>query len=117
MIRQVYMSPNIALSWWMDGKLSVDQVISHTGLASEVEVIRSAEDANENEIAALEMLLMTPEAEEEIELRAAVWESHGDYLREVGPPGEQRSEEARIMAAIRDERAAKAFKFRRPGIQ
>lgn len=117
MIQQDLMSPNIALSRWMDGFLKVEQVISHTGMPSEIDVIRAAEDAIENEIAALEMWLMTPEEEEENELRQAAWEACGDYLREVGPPSDQRAEEARIMEAIRQSRAAKAFKFRRPAVQ
>jgi hypothetical protein len=113
MIKALVMSPNVALSHWAAGRMTVDQVLSHTDLSSPAEVIRAADEALENEKSAVEMLTMTVEEEEEIELQAAVWASYGDYLHEQCTVDDQQAQFARIMKAVREERAAKPFRFRR----
>jgi hypothetical protein len=113
MIKAVVMSPNVALSHWAERRMSVDQVLSHTELPSPAAVIRAADEALENECAAVEMLTMTVEEEEEIELQAAVWASYGDCLHEQCTVEDQQAQFARIMKTIREEQAAKAFRFRR----
>ncbi len=116
MIKQQLMSPTVALMHWRENKMTMDKVLSHTGYVRWSDLASDHSEALENEEIATQDMMMSPadrQREEDVE---AVWERHGDYLREFIPPAEYDEEIERLLPLVKKTRqqmnAARAKPFR-----
>ena len=116
MIKQVMMSPAMALYHWRENKMSIDKVLSHTGfkrwsdLHEEYVYDQIAREWAEDD------MLMTPQERQREEDVEAVWTEFGDYLREMVPPSQYELEIERLLPLViatrRIEDAARSKPFR-----
>ena len=116
MIKQVMMSPSVALYCWREKGMSMDKVLSHTGfkrladLHEELIYDLLAQEWTEDD------MRMTPEQREHEENVEAVWEEFGDYLREMVLPDEYEAEIERLLPLVKMTRqmqdAARSKSFR-----
>lgn len=116
MIKQQMMSPTVALMHWRENGMSMDKVLSHTGYARWSDLASDHAEALQNQEIAVQDMLMSPadrQREEDVE---AVWDQHGDFLREFVPPPEYDEEIERLLPLIKKTRqlqnAAKSKPFR-----
>ena len=116
MIKQVMMSPSVALYCWREKGMSMDKVLSHTGfkhladLHEELIYDLLAQEWTEDD------MRMTPEQREHEENVEAVWEEFGDYLREMVLPDKYEAEIERLLPLVKMTRqmqdAARSKSFR-----
>ncbi len=116
MIKQQMMSPAIALMHWRENGMSMDKVLSHTGYVRWSDLAADHQEALQNQEMAVQDMMMSPadrQREDDVE---AVWERHGDYLREFIPPAEYDEEIERLLPLIKKTRqlqdAARSRPFR-----
>lgn len=116
MIKQQTMSPAVALVHWREYGMSMDKVVSHTGYARWSDLASDHQEALQNqEIAVQDMLMSSADRQREEDVEA-VWDQHGDFLREFVPPSEYDDEIERLLPLVKKTRqqmnAAKSKPFR-----
>ena len=116
MIKQQMMSPAVALMHWRENGMSMAQVLSHTGYVRWSDLAADHAEALENEEIAKQDRLMSPDERQREEDVEAVWDRHGDYLREFVSPSEYDEEIERLLPLIKKTRqmqnAARSKPFR-----
>ena len=101
MIKQVMMSPSVALYFWREKGMSMDKVLSHTGFKRWSDVYSEYIYDILAEEAAQDDMRMTPEQREYEENVEATWEEFGDYIREFVPPDEYDLEIERLLPLVK----------------
>lgn len=101
MIKQVMMSPSVALYFWREKGMSMDKVLSHTGFKRWSDVYSEYIYDILAEEAAQDDMRMTPEQREYEENVEATWEEFGDYIREFVPPDEYDLEIERLLPIVK----------------
>lgn len=101
MIKQVMMSPAMALYHWRVNGMSMDKVLSHTGFKRWSDVYSEHIYDLLAEEAAQDDMRMTPEQREHEEDVALVWEEFGDFIKEFVPPSEYDAEIERLMPLVK----------------
>lgn len=100
MIKQVIMSPGVALYHWREKRLTIEQVLSHTGFRS----IGGLYDLYNEELESTEMAMqdrmMMPEDHQREEDVEAVWDEFGDYMKEFVPPSAYEAEIERLLPLV-----------------
>ncbi len=116
MIKQQLMSPSVALYHWRVNGMSMAQVLSHTGYYRWSDLAADHQEALQNQEMAVQDMMMSAadrQREEDVE---AVWDQHGDYLREMVPPAEYDQEIERLLPLVKKTRqqmnAARSKPFR-----
>lgn len=116
MIKQQMMSPALALYHWLVHGMSMAQVLSHTDYARWSDLAADHSEALQNQEMAVQDMMMSPEERQREEDVEAVWERHGDYLREFIPPTEYGEEIERLLSLKKNTRqqmnAARSKPFR-----
>lgn len=100
MIKQVIMSPAIALYHWREKRLTVEQVLSHTGFRSIGELYDVYHEEVESTDMALQDRMMSPEDRQREEDVEALWGEFSDYLKEFVPPAEYDAEVERLLPLV-----------------
>ena len=100
MIKQVMMSPSVALYFWREKGMSMDKVLSHTGFKRWSDVYSEYIYDILAEEAAQDDMRMSPEEREREENVELVWEEFGDYIREMVPPDEYEAEIERLLPLV-----------------
>ncbi len=100
MIRQVMMSPAVALHHWAVNGMSIARVLSHTGYATTGALYDQYLEDLQNHLLALEDKFMSPEDRQREEDVDAVWQQFGDYMREFVQPSEYLEEIERLLPLI-----------------
>lgn len=104
MIKQQLMSPAVALMHWRVHGMSMAQVLSHTGYVRWSDLAADHAEALANEEAAIQDMMMSPEERQREEDVEAVWERHGEFLREFVPPAEYDQETERLLPLVKKTR-------------
>lgn len=108
MIKQVMMSPAIALFHWRENGMSIDKVLSHTGFKTLFDLYdEHIYDLTAQEWAEDDMR-MSPDEHDREEIVAEVWVEFGDYIREFVPPAEYDDEIERLLPLVKKTRQIKA---------
>ncbi|MGI0524026.1 hypothetical protein [Rhizobium giardinii] len=114
MIKQQLMSPSMALYYWREKGMSMEQVLSHTGYSRWSDLAADHIDALESEEMALQDRMMSPDERQREEDIEAVWCEFGDYLKEFVPPAEYDDEIERLLPLVIATRQADAAAMSRP---
>jgi len=114
MIKQVMMSPAVALHHWAVNKMSIAKVLSHTGFRSTGELYDHYLEDLQNRLIALEDKMMSPEERQHEENVDAVWREFGSYMREFVQPSEYLEEIERLLPLIEATRQIEASARSRP---
>lgn len=116
MIKQVMMSPAVALHHWAVNGMSIAKVLSHTGYATTGALYDQYLEDLQNHLAALEDKFMSPEELQREEDVDAVWAEFGSYMKEFVEPSEYQEEIERLLPLIKATRqietAARSKPFR-----
>jgi hypothetical protein len=100
MIKQVMMSPAVALHHWAVNGMSIAKVLSHTGFSTTGELYDQYLEDLQNHLAALEDKFMSTEEQQHEEDVEQVWKEFGDYMREFVQPSEYLEEIDRLLPLI-----------------
>lgn len=114
MIKQVMMSPAMALHHWAVNKMSISKVLSHTGFATLGGLHDQYMEDLYNHLMALEDKYMSPADRQREEDVDAVWSEFGDYIREFVEPSEYQEEIERLLPLIIATRQIEASVRSRP---
>lgn len=114
MIRQVMMSPAVALHHWAVNGMSIANVLSHTGYATTGALYDQYLEDLQNHLLALEDKFMSPEDRQREEDIDAVWDEFGSYMKEFVHPSEYLEEIERLLPLIKSTRQIEAAVRSRP---
>ena len=110
------MSPAIALYHWRVNRMSIRNVLSHTGFRSIADLYDAYTEELESNEMALQDRMMSPDERQREEDIEAVWCEFGDYLREFVHPSEYQDEIERLLQLVKTtrqiENAARSKPFR-----
>ncbi|TZG36617.1 hypothetical protein [Agrobacterium sp. B1(2019)] len=114
MIKEVIMSPAMALYHWRVNRMSIRNVLSQTGFRSIGELYEAYHEELESTEMSMQDHMMTPEDHQREEDVDAVWLEFGDYLREMVPPAEYDDEIERLLPLVIATRQIEASARSRP---
>lgn len=114
MIKQVMMSPAIALYHWRMHRMSIRNVLSQTGFRSIGELYETHMEELESSEMALQDRMMSPEDHQREEHVEALWVEFGDYMKEFVPPNEYVDEIERLLPLVIATRQMQAAAMSQP---
>lgn len=114
MIKQLMMSPAMALHHWPFNKMTISNVLSQTGFTTLGGLYDQYQEDLINHLMALEDKYLTPAYRQRDEDVDAVWAEFGDYIREFVPPAEYDDEIERLLPLIVATRQSEASARSRP---
>ena len=114
MIKQVIMSPAIALYHWRVNGMSIDKVLSQTGFRSIGELYDCYNEELESTDMALQDRMMSPEDHQREEDIEELWHEFADYLHEFVPPAEYDMEIERLLPLVIATRQMQAAAMSQP---
>lgn len=114
MIKEVIMSPAMALYHWRVNRMSIRNVLSQTGFRSIGELYEASHEELESTEIAMQDRMMMPEDHQREEDVVAVWAEFGDFIREFVRPAEYDEEIERLLPLVVATRQIEASVRSRP---
>lgn len=114
MIKQQLMSPAIALYHWRVNRMSIRNVLGHTGFRSIADLYDAYSEELESNEMAIQDRMMSPDDHQRDEDVDAVWSEFGDYMREFVPPNEYEDEIERLLPLVISTRQIEASAMSKP---